>query len=137
MVRMGCIVFVIIYNPWLYFVSNTYRHSEVWKNFPWIFIPLNYDRNRTSSKSPEREKSLGSRVLQGEKRTKGKHAYKLKHTQKPNTHTGIPVTVRLWLTEPDAYFLHAVNTLLDAEYVSVEVKPFWICLFAYHIPIIE
>lgn len=107
MVRIGYIVFVIIYNPWLYFVSNTYRHIEVWKNFPWIFIPLNYDRNRTSSKSPEREKSLGSRVLQGEKRTKGKHAYKLKRTQKPNTHTGIPVTVTcsLWLTEPDAYFL--------------------------------
>lgn len=49
------------------------------------------------------EKGLHLRVLGGKKnweaecykgkRTKGKHAYKLKHTQKPNTHTGIPVTV--------------------------------------------
>lgn len=40
-------------------------------------------------------KKIGKQSVTRGKSTKGKHAYKLKHTQKPNTHTGIPVTVRL------------------------------------------
>lgn len=40
-----------------------------------------------------------------------------------------------WVTEPEAYF--AGHSLLDAEYVSIEVKSFLISLFAYRIQIIE